>query len=82
MADNTGFVSEREARERAVADMPNKHVYIIESRGQFYVETEDQSFGGFIRSWEREVYHGLGKHAMKKLPQHRGSRAMHDIGGL
>jgi hypothetical protein len=65
MADHKGFASEQEARERAVADMPNKQVYIIESRGQFYVETEDDSYGGFLRSWERECYHGLGREALK-----------------
>jgi hypothetical protein len=47
--------------------MPDKRVYIIESRGEFYVETEDDSYGGFLRSWEREVYHGLGKDATKRL---------------
>lgn len=50
MADHRGFETEQIAREKAVADMPNKHIYIIESRGEFYVETEDDSFGGFLRS--------------------------------
>ena len=76
---NKGFESEQVARERAAADMPNKVVYIIESAGQFYVEPEEE--GAFLRSWEREVYHGVGKHATKRLPQHTGTRAMNDIGG-
>ena len=63
MAEHRGFETEQIARERAVNDMPNKRVYIIESRGQFYVETEDT--GGFLRSWERECYHGLGREALK-----------------
>lgn len=65
MGDHKGFETEQIARERAVADMPNKTIYIIESRGQFYVETEDDSFGGFLRSWERECYHGLGREALR-----------------
>ena len=59
-----GFESEAIARQRAAEDMPNKHVVIIQSQGQFYVETGDGST--FIRSWEREVYSGLGKNAAKK----------------
>lgn len=65
MAENKGFETEQIAREKAVTEMANKRIYIIESRGQFYVETEDDSFGGFLRSWEREVFHGLGKNALK-----------------
>lgn len=61
---NKGFETEDIARQRAVTDMPNKRVYIIESQGQFYVEPEED--GAFLRSWEREVYHGLGKNAVAK----------------
>lgn len=63
---NKGFESEQVARERAAKDMPNKTVCIIESRGQFYVEPEDGVVGvAMIRSWEREVYHGLGRKAVQ-----------------
>lgn len=64
MGQNKGFATEAIARTKAVSDFPNTSIYIIESQGQFYVEGED--FGGFLRSWEREVYHGLGKRAVNK----------------
>jgi hypothetical protein len=60
---NAGFETEQIAREKAATDMPTKRIYIIESRGQFYVEPEDS--GSFLRSYEREVYHGLGRNARK-----------------
>ena len=66
MANHKGFASEAIARQKAASEMANKHVYIIESRGEFYVETDDESFGGFLRNWEREVYHGLGRKAVAK----------------
>lgn len=61
---NKGFATEQIAREKAAADMPNKRIYIIESQGQFYVESEED--GSFLRSWEREAFHGLGKNAVTK----------------
>lgn len=60
---NKGFETEQIARERAVTDMPKKRIYIIESQGQFYVEPEED--GAFLRTWERECYHGLGREALK-----------------
>ena len=60
---NKGFESEAVARQKAAEEMPTKVIYIIESRGQFYVENEHD--GGFLRSWEREVYHGLGRKAVQ-----------------
>lgn len=63
---NKGFATEQIARERAAADMPAKRVRIIESRGQFYVEDEAQDGAGFLRNWEREVYHGIGRNAVAR----------------
>ena len=61
---NKGFETEAIARERAKKDMYNKHVTIIESQGQFYVEPSDDA--PMIRSWERECYTGLGKNAVPR----------------
>ena len=61
-----GFPTERIARDRAAADFPTRRIYIIESGGQFYVEPDDG--GAMIRSWEREVFHGLGRNAPSALP--------------
>jgi hypothetical protein len=61
---NKGFETEQIARERAARDFTVRRVVIIESGGQYYVEPEDQI--GMLRSWEREVYAGLGRNARRR----------------
>lgn len=57
------FDTEQAAREFAAATYPARVVSIIESRGEFHVETDDEM--GFLRTWEREVFTGHGKLATK-----------------
>jgi hypothetical protein len=52
--------TEAAARAQARSDYSGQVVTIIESRGVFYLEDGEC---GFIRSFEREVYSGLGKAA-------------------
>jgi hypothetical protein len=54
------YATEGEARAAARALYPERHVYIIESAGAFYLEAENDRGAGFLRSWEREVYAGFG----------------------
>jgi len=56
-----GFATEAIARERARQDFADRRVYIILSNGQYYVEPEDGNV--LIRTWERQVYFGLGRRA-------------------
>jgi hypothetical protein len=48
----------------AVESHPNEETIIIQSNGRFYVENDQ---GVMIRSWEREIYSGLGISAKRLL---------------
>ena len=54
------YETEAQARANAVLHHGQTNVVIIQSNGAFYLEDADSSF---IRSWEREVYSGLGRKA-------------------
>lgn len=56
------YSTEQEARANAAHNYSDSEVAIVESKGAFYLEDSDSST--FLRTWEREVYRGLGRTAL------------------